>query len=194
MKGRDSGGRENEVKLAVASAGAGRRLLRAAGFHVSKPRIFEINLVFDTPERRLLNAGALLRLRLLGKRGLLTYKGPVEPGVPHKTRLEVESEIADPEAVRFVLERLGYQPVFRYDKFRTEFARQRESGTATIDETPIGAFFELEGSPSWVDRSARRLGFSPADYITSSYGRLWSEHCQARGLPAADMLFTARRG
>jgi adenylate cyclase, class 2 len=193
MKGRKSGNRENEIKLAVANPAAGRKLFRAAGLRVSKPRVLEINLVFDTPDHGILHAGALLRLRQVGKLGILTYKGPTDADGPHKSRQEVESEVENPDAVRFILERLGYQPVFRYDKFRTEFRRPGESGTATLDETPMGSYLELEGSPRWVDRTAGRLGFSPAEYIKSSYGRLWSEHCAAHGQPWGDMLFPARR-
>jgi adenylate cyclase, class 2 len=84
---------------------------------------------------------------------------------------------------------MGYQPVFRYDKFRTEFARPGEAGVATLDETPIGVFLELEGSPRWVDRTARKLGFSAADYITRSYGRLYTEFCKSRGMKCGDMVF-----
>jgi adenylate cyclase class 2 len=134
-----------------------------------------------------------LRLRQVGKHGVLTYKGPADAEGPHKSRQEVESKVETPDAVRFVLERLGYQPVFRYDKYRTEFERPGESGTATLDETPMGVYMELEGSPRWVDRCARRLGFSPTDYIKSSYGRLWAEHLAARGEEFGDMLFPARR-
>src|SRR5262245_29879965 len=105
MKGRKAGDRENEIKVAVANAAAGRKLLRAAGFQVFKPRILEVNFVFDTPDHSILHAGALLRLRQVGKRGVFTYKGPSDAEGPHKSRLEVESEVENPAAVRFILER-----------------------------------------------------------------------------------------
>jgi adenylate cyclase, class 2 len=60
---------------------------------------------------------------------------------------------------------------------------------ATVDETPIGVFLELEGLPRWVDRIARVLGFSAADYITLSYGRLYIEACAARGIAPTNMVF-----
>ena len=44
------GTQETEIKLAVKDARSARRLLREAGFVVSKPRVFEANTVFDTPE------------------------------------------------------------------------------------------------------------------------------------------------
>jgi adenylate cyclase class 2 len=189
MKGRKAGDRENEIKLAIANAAAGRRLLRAAGFRVSKARVFEANVVLDTPDHDILHGGALLRVRRVGKTGILTYKGPAEADGPHKSRVEIESGVDDPEATGSILGNLGYHPVFRYEKYRTEFTRSGEHGTAMLDETPIGVYLELEGAPRWVDRTARHLGFSPADYIKSSYGRLYAEHCAAQGRERDDMVF-----
>jgi adenylate cyclase class 2 len=193
MKDRKGGAQENEIKLALSGAAAGRRILRAAGFRVIHPRVFESNIVLDTPDHSILHAGALLRVRQVGKRGILTYKGPAAEDGPHKSRLEVESEISDPAATQAIFGKLGFHPVFRYDKYRTEFARQGESGKAMLDETPIGVYLELEGAPRWVDRTARLLGFAPADYIKSSYGRLYAEHCAAHGRERDDMVFPARR-
>ena len=44
------GTQETEIKLAVKDARSARRLLREAGFVVSRPRVFEANTVFDTPD------------------------------------------------------------------------------------------------------------------------------------------------
>lgn len=190
MKGRKAADRENEIKLAVRDAAWGRRLLRAAGFRVLHPRSFEVNLVYDTPDRRLLGARSLLRVREVKRRGTLTYKGPPDPG-PHKTRVEIESNV-EAEAARQILQRVGFVPAFRYEKFRTELQRPGERGVATLDETPIGVYFELEGSPRWVDRTARGLGFTRSDYITASYGTLYREWCARLGVEPGDMVFPAK--
>ena len=47
---------ETEIKLAVPDARTARRFLRAAGFRVSRPRVFESNTIFDTPESGLRQA------------------------------------------------------------------------------------------------------------------------------------------
>ena len=62
-----------------------------------------------------------------------------------------------------------------------------------LDETPIGDFLELEGPPRWIARAARALGRSPADYITASYGSLYLQHCQAKGVKPSHMVFGRRR-
>jgi len=177
------GHREIEIKLKVPDAAHGRRLLRASGFRVSRPRVFEANTVFDTPDSRLRRAGCLVRVRDVKGAAKLTYKGPGSAG-RHKDREELEVSAADPPVLGAILQRLGFRPAFRYEKFRTEFRRD-PGGDATLDETPIGVFLELEGTPAWIDRTARRLGFAEKDYITDSYGTLYLKWCaQARRKPS----------
>jgi adenylate cyclase, class 2 len=62
-----------------------------------------------------------------------------------------------------------------------------------LDETPVGNFLELEGTPRWIGRTAKLLGFSQADYITGSYGYLHMLYCREHGLKLKDMLFISRR-
>jgi len=181
--------REVEVKLPLSSARKGRVLLRAAGFRVSKRRVFEANTLFDTGRRMLRRSGSLLRVRWAGKRGTLTYKGPAAPG-KYKDREELEVDTSDPSRLAEMLTRLEFRPAFRYEKYRTEYRRSNEAGVATLDETPVGVFLELEGAPGWINRNARRLGFRESDYITASYYSLYVEHCRKRGVPATDMTFT----
>ncbi len=180
--------REIEIKLAIDSVKEARRRLRAAGFRVSKPRVFEKNVVYDTPQSDLRLSSRLLRLRAIGKSYKLTFKGAPEPG-KHKSREEIETEVADGPAFDAILTRLGYRPVFCYEKFRTEFQRPRSKGIATLDETPIGTYMELEGGPDWIDRMARTLGYEEDNYITASYARLFFEWRERSGSNAADMLF-----
>jgi len=180
--------RETEIKLAVPDAKTARRMLRAAGFQVSRRRVFETNAVFDTPEMGLRRAAALLRVRQAGGVATVTYKGPAEIG-RHKSREELELEISDARAMGAIIERLGLGPVFRYDKYRTEYRQPSRTGIATLDETPVGVYLELEGTPNWIDRAARELGFAESDYITASYARLYLEWCQRSGVRPLDMVF-----
>jgi len=181
-------GREVEIKLAVSGAAAARRMLRAAGFCVSKRRVLEKNTVFDASSQTLQKSARLLRVRETGKVGKLTYKGRPDNG-KYKSREELEMDLSDTRTLSVIFERLGYYPAFRYEKFRTEFQRSGSPGVAMLDETPIGAYLELEGSPTWIDRTARRLGFAETDYITASYARLYVEWCEARGVEPGNMLF-----
>ena len=180
-------GRENEIKLAIPDARAGRALLRRAGFRISKRRVLETNVVFDLPEGLLRRTGRLLRLRTAGKIATLTYKGPGDSS-RHKSREEIETLVADAEAMAAIASKVGFEPVFRYQKYRTEYTRA-DGGVATLDETPIGIFCELEGPPDWVDRVTVELGFQLSDQNTRSYGRLYQEWCARQGIQPTNMEF-----
>lgn len=182
------GGNETEIKLAVESTQEARRLLRAAGFTVSRRRVFESNVIFDTPKLTLRKAATLLRVRRAGSVSTITYKG--RPAIAkHKSREELETEIADGGTMSAIIDRLGLNPVFRYEKYRTEYRQNRGAGMAMLDETPVGVYLELEGSPRWIDRTARQLGFSEQDYIVRSYARLYVEWCQRKKVQPGDMVF-----
>lgn len=182
--------REVEIKLRLTDATEGRRRLREAGFRVAKRRVFEQNVILDTPGQTLRRRGLLLRLRTSGARSLVTFKGPAERG-KHKIRKEIEFELKGGEALGQILEALGYQPVFRYEKYRTEYVQPAcAAGRAMLDETPVGTFLELEGPPRWIDRTARGLRFPEADYITATYAELH----RSAGSGRRDMLFQPPRG
>jgi len=140
-------------------------------------------VLYDSADNRLFAQRSALRLRRDGDRGLLTFKGPVEPALT-KTREEIETSVADPDAAALLLERLGFTPWFRYQKYREEF--RAPSVVAAVDETPAGVFVEIEGSEDAIVEFAARLGRAPADFILDSYRAIW---VQARGIDAGDMLF-----
>lgn len=183
---------EVEVKIRIREVAATRRLLRRNGFLVERRRVFESNEVFDTPESALRANRQLLRLRRTGSHVLLTFKDKPIPG-KHKTREEIELSLSDSTAFAEILKRLGFQTAFRYEKYRTEFTRPRESGLILLDETPIGNFLEIEGTSAWIDRTAAMLGFTEQQYITDSYASLYLERCAERGVPPSHMVFTSSR-
>ena len=185
--------REIEIKLKVTNAAAARRLLQRAGFSVRRRRMFEDNIVFDTPELAVVRNGGLLRVREVGRRATLTYKGPAMPG-KYKSREELEMCVPDAQIAGAILNRLGFRPIFRYQKYRTEFYQLHVNGVVMLDETPVGAFLELEGAPRWIDRTARSLGFRESDYITASYGALYRQFCDMKGVAPGNMVFAACDG
>jgi adenylate cyclase, class 2 len=186
-----SGAVETEVKLPVRDIGEVTLRLRKAGYSVSVPREFESNSLYDSPERRLTRTGMALRLRQAGERSIITWKGPAAEAGPHKTRPELETTVGSVAVLSDILTRLGYEVVFRYEKFRTEFRRQEALGSIVLDETPIGAFLELEGPGDWIDKAAMELGFSPVSYILDSYASLYTKQCRENGRQPMHMLFSS---
>jgi adenylate cyclase class 2 len=163
--------KEQEIKFMMESPEKARRLLSEAGAALRHERTFEDNLVLDDAERALLKRGILLRLRRYGTRATLTVKrnAAVEGGL--KVREERETAVGDFNAARALLAALGYEPVFRYQKHRTNYALM---GTvASLDETPIGTYLEIEGEPEAVFAAAAALGLYPAHGLTQSYMELF---------------------
>jgi adenylate cyclase class 2 len=179
---------ETEIKLRLPDAATGEQLLAQAAFAVSVPRTFEQNLVYDTEDLSLRKRGVVLRLRRTGEKVTLTVKGSALPG-KYKSREESEVSVSDFAASEMILRQLGYRVAFQYEKYRTEFTSTK-SGTVTLDETPIGIFLELEGSPEWIDGTARTLGFEETDYVVDSYGKLYLNYCQEHALEPANMTFS----
>jgi len=187
-------GIETEIKLAVENLAAARRKLRALGYLVSQPRSLETNTLYDRSSDSLRSSGQLVRLRQWRRRWILTFKGPgsvTRQG--HKARPESECELSTPEPVIKTLAAAGLKPTLQYEKFRTEFAKPSSPGTVLLDETPAGNFLELEGPSAWIDRTAKALGYAPADYIASSYLTIYFDQCRKKGIQAADMLFQRSR-
>ena len=185
---RGGSGTETEIKLGLRDAAHGRRLLRACGFRRIRRRVFESNVLYDTPAGELRNRGIVLRVRQVGAMALLTYKGPATTG-KYKTREEIEVRFSTAMELQEILGRIGYVPVFCYEKYRTEYQAPDRVGIATLDETPVGVFLELEGPPGWIDQAARDLGFSESDYITISYASLYAKDCSARGASPGCTVF-----
>lgn len=183
---------EVEVKFRVRSVEELEEKLRRLGFHEVTPRTFERNTLYDTADRRLRARQSILRIRRYGTHWVLTHKclpSDHDPEARHKRRVETETEIADGEAMGAVLVRLGYEPVFVYEKWRAEYADA--SGHCVIDDTPIGVFAELEGPEEWIDSISARLGVGASSLMTLSYGRLFDEWRDRTGSSASDMTFAA---
>ena len=183
---------EIEVKIAIQSPAAARKRILAAGFRVHTPRVFESNVLYDFADLRLRTKGKVLRLREAGRIATVTFKGK-SVDTRHKVREEVETTVERPDTIRRVFSELELHPVFRYEKYRTEYTRGKDHGVVVLDETPIGNFLEIEGAPRWIDRTAKQLGFSQDDYITASYGALYLQYCQELAIQPSDMVFRRKR-
>jgi adenylate cyclase, class 2 len=182
--------KEIEIKFQVDDLRALARRLRAAGFRQVTLRTHEMNTLYDLAGQPLRQRGELLRLRRYGKEWLLTHKAKGTAG-RHKTREETETKISDGKKMDTILRALGFEPIFRYEKFRAEWDDGK--GHVVVDQTPIGNFGEIEGPPRWIDATARRLGIERRDYITQNYAGLFQQWRQRTGSPAEEMTFKAVR-
>jgi adenylate cyclase class 2 len=187
MPGMQRSRREIEVKLRFDSPEDASRRLEMLELRVIHERHFEDNEVFDRPDGELVAGGKLLRLRRRGDAAVVTYKAPVEGTHKHKVREEHESSVDDPEAMRRVFLGLGYRPIYRYQKYRTLF--EREDLHVCLDETPLGCFVELEGTPDAIDEAARQMGLDENRYVLLTYRELHEQDARERGIEAGDLVF-----
>jgi adenylate cyclase class 2 len=204
--------REIEIKLPVHDLAVLLRGLRRIGAS-SKGRVFEQNTIYDTPESAFRRTGRLLRLRLetparrspairgprlvrprlRPRRAVLTAKAPPHPAgrrparARYKERLERELLIPNPALFSRTLGSLGLRRSFIYEKYRSTF--ELAGLHLDLDETPVGTFLELEGSPQAIDRAARALGFTPHDYIRGTYWDVYAADCRRRSRPLKNMVF-----
>jgi len=214
--------REIEVKLRVHDAAAVRKRLKQLGAREILTRIHESNTLYDTRQSDLRRRGQLFRLRIerpLPNRGknnkhrsstaILTYKAPsrssrragdertaAEAKVrkQFKVREEAEVTVSGADQLPGIFRALGLRPVFRYEKVRTTYVLPNLTGLKVeLDETPIGVYIELEGPVARIHRAARLLGYSPADYMTETYGSLYLAECRRRGQKPGDMVFSQKK-
>ena len=215
---------EIELKFPIHDLAGLQSRLPGLGFHLDTPRTFEQNTLYDTSSRTLRAVKQILRIRHYGDLWIVTHKRPADPaadGAPagfgtaanysaaasYKVRIETETLLDDGPALAAIFHQLGFEPVFRYEKFRTEWS----CATPTIDgplftdpslpaelpigrhlvldETPIGDYAELEGPPAWIDRTLARLGVDPATCLTDSYGSLFLDWKQRTGSPVENLTF-----
>jgi adenylate cyclase, class 2 len=180
--------KEVEIKFRVTALAPLKKKLLAADFHIVTPSTHEINTLYDLPGQKLRKKGELLRLRKYGDQWVLTHKAKGKVG-RHKTRVETELGVTDGKKMDTLLRVLGFQPSFRYEKYRAEWSDGQ--GHVVLDETPIGHFGEIEGPPRWIDRTAKLLGIGPSDYITLTYAALFFEWKKRSRSSAKEMTFAA---
>jgi len=195
-----AGGLEIEVKLKIGELAHGQEpiadtqaRLEEMGASLIHPRELEDNVAFDCPDQTIVQKGSLLRVRILPRGTLPTFKGPVHPLVrpgaygtgvtppPVKARREYEVTIPfeQTDSLLAIIRGLGMAPVFRYQKYRTTW--DWKGLHILIDETPIGLYVELEGDRASIEAGARALGYRPENFITKSYRDLYLEYLDRGG-------------
>lgn len=163
--------KEQEIKFMMEGPERALNLLLAAGAIARNERTFEDNIIFDDEAGRLARRGILIRLRAYGDKITLTTKTNAEVIEGMKVREEREVWVENFDDMLGILKALGYLPSFRYQKYRRNF--DLEGTVASLDETPIGCYLELEGEPEAIRAAAARLGLNPAQGITQSYAELF---------------------
>jgi adenylate cyclase, class 2 len=183
--------KEIEIKFRIADLRALIGALKRVGFRQVTASTHEMNALYDLPGQKLRRRGHVLRLRKYGDQWVLTHKSKSRNG-RHKNRVELETRVENGERMGAILRALGYAPTFRYEKYRAEWSDG--AGHVVLDRTPIGVLGEIEGTPRWIDRTARALGIRSEDYITQTYADLFFRWKRQTRSKAREMTFRAVGG
>lgn len=140
---------EIEMKFPVADFGSVQRMLE--GWQARpEAAIDEADHYFNAPDRDFARTDEALRLRRIGERNLITYKGPKQPG-PAKTRAEIEVPLEPGSAAADgfcqLAQQLGYRPTAVVRKRRTiwRFRREGFDLQVCLDQVQeVGRFVEIE--------------------------------------------------
>lgn len=183
---------EIEVKFLISNLPALLEKIGNLGAIELRPRVLEVNLRFDTHDRKLSDRAQVLRLRR-DDQAILTFKSPGEIVDEVISRTELEVVVSDFQTTRAILEALGFQVFMTYEKYRQNF--QLNELVASVDEMPYGNFIELEGSsPEHVRATAALLGLDWDQRINLSYTALLGLFNQNTGNAFRDLSFETFTG
>ncbi|MCC7118825.1 MAG: class IV adenylate cyclase [Anaerolineales bacterium] len=180
-------GQEIEAKFYAPNFRKIKAQLTALNATLIQPRTHEINLRFDTFKRELRKQGKVLRLRQ-DQSAKLTFKGPSQSAQGVASRQEIEFEIADFAAGQKLIEALGFEVVFFYEKHRAIY--ELNNTQIMLDEMPYGNFVEIEGrSLKSVQKTARLLELDLSKAVKVSYHALFERVASAMKLNADALSF-----
>ncbi len=179
---------EVEVKFWVGDVVEMRQRIEAAGGVLHRGRVYERNIRYDNAWQGLMRQDKLLRLRQ-DSRNVITFKGPAQnvDVAQVKIREELEIEVNDFDTAAAILQRLGFEPVQVYEKYRETF--QLGPVEVVLDELPFGNFMELEGEEGEIVAAAARLGLDWEQRILANYLYLLFLVNNHYGLSITDLTF-----
>jgi adenylate cyclase class 2 len=187
-------GTETEVKVSIHHPQQLMQRLAVIGPVLRSARHLEDNYLLDFPDGRIRSRYCVVRVRVAGEHSSVTFKGPARAEGLFKVREELESPVSDPMAVLAILDRIGLQIWFRYQKYRREYVIATPlDGEAhlALDETPIGEYLEIEGSEQAIRSVAADLGFRESEFERDSYYALYLKFCRNFDIPPGHMVFSA---
>jgi adenylate cyclase class 2 len=153
---------EVELKFRSDDLERVRGALEALGA-VPGEAVDQTDAYYRHPVRDFSQTDEAFRLRRVGQRNVMTYKGP-KVDATTKTRYEREASLADGEeafrAADDIVRRLGFEPVAEVRKRRRtlELDWQGLPVEAALDEVAgVGSFVELEASVDAPDQNSTAL-------------------------------------
>ena len=150
---------------------------------------FEENTIYSLES--LLGKPAILRIRSIGSKTILTFKRRIPSASGVKQQVEHETEVANRESVKAIVGELGLTPAVIYVMRRKIW--NVPDAEVVLDVLPFGLFMEIEGTIESIAQTEKLLGVEnvptePRTYpnLTAEFGLRNGSAVEARFPPAAD--------
>jgi adenylate cyclase, class 2 len=122
---------------------------------------------------------AVLRLRRVGDRAILTFKKRFPSTSAIKRQLEEETEVSDADAIESILKALGYRVSLVYEKRRLTWTLDETE--IVVDELPFGLFMEIEGLENDIEQVERKLNAESLAAVEETYPALTRQYGKPNG-------------
>jgi adenylate cyclase class 2 len=138
---------------------------------------FEENTLYTGPNLDVRTA--VVRIRKIRNRTILTYKRRYASSTAIKRQLEEETEVSNSQAIQSILKLLGLSPSVIYEKRRETWRIGQTE--LVIDELPFGLFMEIEGSAAEIRKLEKVLQLKTIRPENQTYPQLARKHGKAKG-------------
>lgn len=122
---------------------------------------------------------AVLRLRRIGAKTILTYKErlPTESDIKHQ--VEQETEVKDFAVASQIFESLGFTRSLVYEKQRRTW--RLDDVEVVLDKLPFGLYMEIEGSVEGIKKAEKLLEIENVEAVRETYPQLTAKFGKSNG-------------
>ncbi len=114
--------------------------------------------------------GAVLRVRKIGDKTVLTYKQRIKHDSDVKHQIEYETLVEKSEEMAKIIESLGFEKVLVYEKRRQIW--NLRAVEIVLDELPFGQYMEIEGPITAIAEAEMLLDIENFAVENETYPRL----------------------
>ena len=116
---------------------------------------------------------AILRIRKIGEKAVLTYKRRIHNEFDIKRQIENETLVENAAELEKIVENLGFRKKLIYEKKRQTW-KLRET-EIVLDELPFGLFMEIEGSVTAIKEVEMLLNIEDFEVEHKTYPHLTAQ-------------------
>jgi adenylate cyclase class 2 len=113
---------------------------------------------------------AVLRVRKIGDKTVLTYKQRIENVSDFKRQIEYETVVEKAEEIEKIIESLGFEKALVYEKRRQTW--RFRAVEIVLDELPFGQYMEIEGTMTAIAEVEMLLDIENLETENETYPRL----------------------